>query len=237
MHTARSVLVLTNTLCAPTFPDQALPGLNASGQKKRLQIHPAGLLIILLGFGAWVVALGGVGSATSNCASGLASNVAPGQSVAVNCAKVYQWQWWGLWFEGCMLVAMFVAVFFEAFNKGKQIVISYLIMCTMILMQGSNYFITNSQLGTGNFSIKSKLQVRAKGQEFGGKCNRTLRLPSLHHSCAASYCPHCACVLTPAWCRCFCCCRWRTTRAQQGTLFWQSSTSVCSLSSATSPDR
>jgi hypothetical protein len=177
--------------------------MNASGQKKRLQIHPAGLLIILLGFGAWVVALGGVGSATSNCASGLASNVAPGQSVAVNCAKVYQWQWWGLWFEGCMLVAMFVAVFFEAFNKGKQIVISYLIMCTMILMQGSNYFITNSQLGTGNFSIKSKLQVRAKGQEFGGKCNRTLRLPSLHHSCAASYCPHCACVLTPAWCRCF----------------------------------
>ena len=34
------------------------------------QIHPAGLLIILLSFGAWVIALGGVGGAQQNCASG-----------------------------------------------------------------------------------------------------------------------------------------------------------------------
>ena len=153
-------------LYAPTEPPpccrpQALPGLSA-GQKKRLQIHPAGLLIILLSFGAWVVALGGVGSATSNCASGYKSND-PTSSAKVNCAKAYQWQWWGLWFEGCMLVAMFVAVFFESFNKGKQVVQSYLIMCTVVLMQSSNYFITNSQIGNGSFSIKDKLQVRARG--------------------------------------------------------------------------
>ena len=45
----------------------ALPSLPT---KKKLQIHPAGLLIILLSFGAWVIALGGVGGSQQNCAAG-----------------------------------------------------------------------------------------------------------------------------------------------------------------------
>lgn len=135
---------------------QALPGLTTN-QKKRLQIHPAGLLIILLSFGAWVVALGGVGGSTQSCVS-LAPTPA---GAAVNCAKLYQWQWWGLWFEGGLLVGLFVAAFFEAFNKGKSIFISLFTMVTVILMQSSNYFITNSQLGNAGFKVSDKLQARA----------------------------------------------------------------------------
>lgn len=46
---------------------QALPSLPTG--KKKLQIHPMGLIIILLSFGAWVVALGGVGASQQTCSS------------------------------------------------------------------------------------------------------------------------------------------------------------------------
>ena len=93
-----------------------------------------------------------------------------------------------------MLVSMFVAVFFESFNKGKQVVQSYLIMVTVILMQSSNYFITNSQLGTGNFSIKSKLQVRLGGGRSTGRSQSTLH--SWRHAAPVQRTADCpACVL------------------------------------------
>ena len=133
----------------------------SAAQKKRLQIHPAGLLITLLSFGAWVVALGGVGGATQNCVNGgisAATSATPGASV--QCAKIYQWEWWGLWFEACLLVALFVSSFFEAFNRGKQVFISYYIMCTCVLMWGAHNFITNSQLGSTGWKISDKQQVR-----------------------------------------------------------------------------
>jgi hypothetical protein len=132
--------------------------LLSAGQKKRLQIHPAGLLITLLSFGAWVVALGGVGGATQNCVNGGYTSTTSSQSV--QCAKTYQWEWWGLWFEGCLLVALFVSAFFEAFNKGKQVFISYFILCTMTLMMGAHNFITTSLVGTANFQVKDKQQAR-----------------------------------------------------------------------------
>ena len=133
----------------------------SAAQKKRLQIHPAGLLITLLSFGAWVVALGGVGGATQNCVNGgisAATSATPGASV--QCAKIYQWEWWGLWFEACLLVSLFVASFFEAFNRGKQIFISYYIMCTCVLMWGAHNFITSSQLGSTGWKISDKQQAR-----------------------------------------------------------------------------
>jgi hypothetical protein len=151
---------------------QALPQMSAA-QKKRLQIHPAGLLITLLSFGAWVVALGGVGGATQNCVNGgisSASSATPGASV--QCAKIYQWEWWGLWFEACLLVALFVSSFFEAFNRGKNVFISYYIMCTCVLMWGAHNFITSSQLGSTGWKISDKQQVRIK----------TLRALATHHT-------------------------------------------------------
>jgi hypothetical protein len=144
--------------------------LLSAGQKKRLQIHPAGLLITLLSFGAWVVALGGVGGATQNCVNG--GYVGAAGSPSVQCAKTYQWEWWGLWFEGCLLVALFVSAFFEAFNKGKQVFISYFILCTMTLMMGAHNFITTSLVGTVNFQVKDKQQARERAwcAVGGGVC-------------------------------------------------------------------
>jgi len=130
----------------------------SQAQKKRLQIHPAGLLITLLSFGAWVVALGGVGGATQNCVNGGISSGTTG--VSVQCAKLYQWEWWGLWFEAGLLVSLFVSSFFEAFNRGKQVFIAYFIMCTNVLMYSAHNFITNSQLGSTGFKINNKQQAR-----------------------------------------------------------------------------
>jgi hypothetical protein len=137
-----------------------------AGQKKRLQIHPAGLLITLLSFGAWVVALGGVGGATQNCVNGGYVGTAATSSASVQCAKTYQWEWWGLWFEGCLLVALFVSAFFEAFTKGKQVFVSYFTLATMVLMWGAHNFITTSLVGTANFKAKDSQQARARTTAF-----------------------------------------------------------------------
>jgi hypothetical protein len=66
----------------------------AAGAKKKLQIHPAGLLIILLSLAAWVVALGGIGSSTNQCVKNsiqklggvTAVNDTQTVTVKVNCA-------------------------------------------------------------------------------------------------------------------------------------------------------
>jgi len=66
----------------------------AAGAKKKLQIHPAGLLIILLSLAAWVVALGGIGSSTNQCVKNsiqrlggvTAVNDTQAVTVKVNCA-------------------------------------------------------------------------------------------------------------------------------------------------------
>ena len=232
----------------------------SAAQKKRLQIHPAGLLITLLSFGAWVVALGGVGGATQNCVNGgisSATSATPGASV--QCAKIYQWEWWGLWFEACLLVALFVSSFFEAFNRGKNVFISYYIMCTCVLMWGAHNFITSSQLGSTGWKISDKQQVRgphplalrraarrvdaAQAPRNPGRaaarCNsaprrrmRAARARRRGNAAASSF------FQTLDASRVACCSsaaprRWQTTRARLATPSCAFSTSACSSSWAT----
>jgi len=151
-------------------------GLNAN-QKKRLQLHPAALVIILLGLASWVIGLGGVGVASSNCtttakavqaAKACVSLQAPpgvgdtppapagplqnpdgaslpcGVNVKVQCALKYQMQWWSLFFNGILLVALFVSVFFETFEKGRTAFVSFFVMSTTLLMYSANQFINDA---------------------------------------------------------------------------------------------
>lgn len=167
-----------------------MAGLSAN-QRKRLQIHPAGLIIILLALASWVVALGGVGVSSNNCVADASkttsatykaslacvaqnatdangtvifaddNKVTPlplkdangvtvflstpcGVNVQIQCGLNYQMQWWTLFFEGILLIALFVSVFFETFEKGKQAFTSFFIMCTTLLMYSSNQFIKDS---------------------------------------------------------------------------------------------
>lgn len=41
--------------------------------------------------------------------SPLCSNHTP-----LDCTFLYQWDWWTLWFEGCLLISLFVSIFFES---------------------------------------------------------------------------------------------------------------------------
>jgi hypothetical protein len=235
---------------------QALPQRSAA-QKKRLQIHPAGLLITLLSFGAWVVALGGVGGATQNCVNGgISSATSANPQASVQCAKIYQWEWWGLWFEAGLLVSLFVSSFFEAFNRGKQVFIAYFIMCTNVLMYSAHNFITNSQLGSTGWKISDKQQVRpdprgnvrcaphrgatlaphtpppvaASHTAAGRSLMRALR-PPRGRECAEveSVSNPCPCAVASTHARASLR-RWRTTLARRATPSCASSTSASSSS-------
>lgn len=76
------------------------------------------------------------------------------------CGKQYQWQWWGVWFEICLLIALFVTAFFEAFHKGKLVFISYFTLATMVLMWGAKDFIDHTHIGSVDFSATDSQQVR-----------------------------------------------------------------------------
>ena len=61
--------------------------------------------------------------------------------IKFQCALNYQMQWWTLFFEGILLISLFVSVFFDTFDKGKPAITSMFIMCTTLLMYSSNQFI------------------------------------------------------------------------------------------------
>lgn len=79
----------------------------------------------------------------------------------VACGKQYQWQWWGVWFEICLLIALFVTAFFEAFHKGKLVFISYFLLATMVLMWGAKDFIDHTHIGDVDFSATDSQQARS----------------------------------------------------------------------------
>ena len=107
----------------------------------------------------------------------------------ISCAKKYQWEWWGLWFEICLLISLFVTAFFEAFHKGRLVFITYFTLATMTLSQGAHNFITSSFVGQSNFNISDRTQARP------------LPVPSAHPLVAvtaASQSRHLSCAPTRA---------------------------------------
>ena len=91
------------------------------------------------------------------CAGQNGTNI---MQVNISCAKTYQWEWWGLWFEICLLIALFVTAFFEAFHKGRLIFISYFLLATMTLSLGAHNFINSSFVGLPQFNVSDRQQAR-----------------------------------------------------------------------------
>ncbi|WIA11053.1 hypothetical protein OEZ85_011205 [Tetradesmus obliquus] len=105
----------------------------------KLAVHPLALAFNIFGLLVWVIALGGTGGATYSCQT---------TNSYEYCAKTYQWEWWNLWFEFALLVALFITSFIEqAFKRGRLVFLAFFVMVTQGIMWSAHDFITTLVLG------------------------------------------------------------------------------------------
>lgn len=116
---------------------------------RRLKIHPAGLAVVLFGFIVWVIALGGIGATTYDCRQDNSDST---------CAKSYQWEWWSLWFEFFLLVALFISGFLDSYYKGRHVFTSYYLIATFCLMISAHNFLLVSMDGVLALNVKNVKQ-------------------------------------------------------------------------------
>ena len=130
-------------------------------EHKRLQIHPVGILIIVLSAAVWLIALGGVSSSQQNCAEAVTCDPSEGRDLcSIECAKQYQWEWFGLFFEAGMLISIFFTAFSEkAYARGRLVLILYLLLATVVVMLAAHNFISGMFLGRISFNLSDRAQA------------------------------------------------------------------------------
>ncbi|KIZ07467.1 hypothetical protein MNEG_0477 [Monoraphidium neglectum] len=124
----------------------------------RLQIHPVGLAVVIFGLLSWIVTLAGVGAASYQCQTT--------QSYEL-CAKDYQWEWWSVWFEFALLLALFITCFLErSFKRGQIVFLAFFVLATMCVMLSAHNFITQVALGPINVRDIGQDSVNAAAAGF-----------------------------------------------------------------------
>eukprot|EP00879_Flechtneria_rotunda_P008643 GHRR01009056.1.p1 GENE.GHRR01009056.1~~GHRR01009056.1.p1 ORF type:complete len:169 (+),score=45.54 GHRR01009056.1:161-667(+) len=124
----------------------------------RLQIHPAGLAVVIFGLLVFVIALGGLAAATYGCQATNSYEF---------CAKTYQWEWWNVWFEFALLLALFITCFLEAaFKRGRLVFLAFFVLAAQGLMWSAHEFITQIQLGPINVRDVGQDAVNAASAGF-----------------------------------------------------------------------
>ncbi|KAF8068254.1 hypothetical protein HT031_001941 [Scenedesmus sp. PABB004] len=143
----------------------------------RLQIHPIGLAVVLFGLLSWTLALGGIGAATYGCQrantyefcaktyhrrAARAAQSAPPRAAArdraaragdaaprrAGAAPRARWEWWNLWFEFALLVALLACSFLEAaFRRDRLVFLAFFVLVTNGLLWSAHNFITELQIG------------------------------------------------------------------------------------------
>lgn len=87
--------------------------------------------MIIFGFLSWIILMAGMSATTAQCQK---------SDVLSNCANQYQQEWWAVWFEFFLLVAMISCAFINAFDKARLIFLTYLAMVTVLLTEAATYF-------------------------------------------------------------------------------------------------
>jgi hypothetical protein len=130
-------------------------------EHKRLQIHPLGILIIVLSAASWLIALGGVSSSQQLCSEAATCDPSEGKDMcSIQCAKQYQWEWFGLFFEAGMLISIFFTAFSEkAYVRGRLILLLYLLLATVVVMLAAHNFISGMFLGRISFNLSDRAQA------------------------------------------------------------------------------
>jgi hypothetical protein len=62
-----------------------------------------------------------------------------------------QWEWWNLWFEFALLLALFITSFIDqAFKRGRLVFLAFFVMVTQGIMWSAHDFITSLVIGPIN---------------------------------------------------------------------------------------
>lgn len=126
----------------------------------RLHIHPIGLFLIFFGLLVWVVALGGLAASTKYCHDNSTTTLTSSNgttttvNAAIQCGDKYQLEWWSVWFEFLLLLAMLLTCFTNAFDRARSIFLAYLSMVTVLLTLMARAFITDFFTSSGAFTFK-----------------------------------------------------------------------------------
>ena len=125
----------------------------------RLQIHPGGLIMNIFGLLVWVVALGGCGAVSYQCQQNYHDTY--------QCSQAYQWEWWSLWLEFFLLLALFISSFLESYNRGRMVFLAYFTMATVLTMWSAHNFINTSFAGRVPFDIHNQTQTAVNAGAAG----------------------------------------------------------------------
>jgi hypothetical protein len=78
-----------------------------------------------------------------------------------------RWEWWSLWLEFALLLALFITCFLEAaFKRGQVVFLAYFIIATVCVMLSAHNFITQLQLGPVNVRDLGQDSVNAAAAGF-----------------------------------------------------------------------
>lgn len=110
---------------------------------------------------------------------------------SLSCAP--RWEWWNLWFELALLLALFITCFMaEAFKRGRMAFLAFFVLATQGLMWSAHEFLTQVQLGP--VDVKDLGQDAVNAGAFGTP--NWWRAQRAHHStqrtahcCSAQHAP------------------------------------------------
>lgn len=107
----------------------------------RLYAPPSVVVMLFFAIISWVVLIGGM-TATSNWC---VNNVYPRyESSDLYCARIYQLDWWSVWFEFFVVLLMLAMAYSAAFERGKFIFLSMLVLVTCLLTLTARNFLSSS---------------------------------------------------------------------------------------------
>lgn len=107
--------------------------------KKALII--AGCILALIGF---LVALGGIAKLAADCAT---------SSTVTNCSQAQQYEWWGIWFNFFLVLAILALACYGNFNWNTTMQ-AFLAACLSVTMFDARSALDRQAFGLGNLSTE-----------------------------------------------------------------------------------
>lgn len=71
------------------------------------------------------------------------------------CVQPCRWEWWNLWFECGLLLALFITCFLEqAFKRGRIAFLAFFVLATQGLMWSAHNFLTALELTAAGINTR-----------------------------------------------------------------------------------
>lgn len=119
------------------------------------------------------------------------------------CLPAHRWEWWNLWLEAGLLLALFITCFLEqAFKRGRMCFLAFFVLATQGLMWSAHNFLTALELTASGLNTRDLGQDAINAGEqccswcmllrgnACGSCHATVlrQLSWALHSCPAAAC-------------------------------------------------